>query len=51
VADVLKDVGDDAEKAKAALAAEQALGEGARSTLVTGLEAIIAKADQGNGGS
>lgn len=42
VKDILAAVGDDAEKAKAALAAEyEAKGSDARSSLVTPLEAII----------
>lgn len=41
VADVLASVGDDPERARAALAVEQARGDKARSTLVAQLEAII----------
>lgn len=40
VNEVLADVGDDPEKARAALEAEQAKGDKARSTLVEKLEAI-----------
>jgi hypothetical protein len=43
VEEVLIDVGDDRDKAAAALAAEQAKGDSARSTLVQRLEALIAK--------
>lgn len=41
VKDVLADVGDDKEKAAAALEAENAKGDKARSSLVTKLEAIV----------
>jgi hypothetical protein len=43
VDEVLAEVGDDKEKAAAALSAEQAKGEPARSTLVQRLEALIAE--------
>lgn len=42
VKNILKDVGDDQEKAKAALEAERARGDDARKTLVEALEAIVA---------
>lgn len=44
VEDVLAEVGDDKEKAAAALAAEQAKGDKARKTLVEPLESILGKA-------
>lgn len=50
VADIKKDVGDDVEKARAALKAEQDLGDDARPSLVKHLEDLIAAADgQGTG--
>lgn len=52
VAMVIEAVGDDAERAAAALAAEQAKGERARKSLIDRLEAIVAagkKEDGSNG--
>ena len=51
VADIKKDVGDDVDKAKAALATEQELGDDARPSLVKHLEDVIAKGDAGQQGS
>ena len=51
VADIKKDVGEDIDKAKAALAVEQELGDDARPSLVKHLEDLIAKGDQGGQGS
>jgi hypothetical protein len=45
VADILAEVGEDKDKAAAALEAEQAKGEKARKTLVDPLEALLAKSD------
>lgn len=42
VADILAEVGDDKDKAKAALETEQAKGDAARPTLVEKLQAILA---------
>jgi hypothetical protein len=42
VKEILEAVGDDAEKAAEALAAEQAKGDAARKSLVEGLETVIA---------
>jgi hypothetical protein len=50
VKDVLAEVGDDAEKATAALEAEQA-SEKPRKSLVEKLEAIVAAADDDSGGA
>lgn len=47
--DIADSVGDDPVKAKAALEAEQARGDDARSTLVKKLEAVIAAADGSQG--
>lgn len=44
--EVLDDVGDDRDKAAAALAEEQAKGEKARKTLIDKLEAVIAEEAQ-----
>lgn len=51
VAKVLEGVGDDPERAAAALAAEQLRGDKARKSLIDKLEAIIAEAkeDESNG--
>lgn len=49
IEDVMSEVGDDAAKAQAALAAEQARGDDARPRLVTKLEAVIAAAEGGQG--
>lgn len=43
--EVMTEVGDDPEKARAALEVEQARGEAARSTLIGKLEAVIAAGD------
>lgn len=47
--EIADSVGDDPAKAKAALEAEQARGDDARSTLVKKLEAVIAAAEGGQG--
>lgn len=51
VAKVLESVGDDPDRAAAALAAEQAKGDGARRTLIDKLQALVAdgKEDESNG--
>ena len=51
VAKVLESVGDDPDRATAALAAEQAKGDKARKSLIDKLEAIVAsgKEDESNG--
>jgi hypothetical protein len=51
VAKVLESVGDDPERAAAALAAEQAKGDRARKSLIEKLEALVAggKEDESNG--
>ena len=46
--EVMTEVGDDPEKAQAALKTEQARGDAARSTLVTKLEAVLAGDDEGD---
>lgn len=43
VKEILAEVGDDKAKAQAALEAEQSKGDDARSTLVDGLQAVLAK--------
>lgn len=45
IKDIVKEVGDDPAKAQAALEAEQARGDDARSSLVEKLQAVIAKAE------
>ncbi len=49
IEEVMDQVGTDPAKATAALAAEQARGDAARSTLVSKLEAVIAAAEGGQG--
>jgi len=49
VKDILTEVGEDIEAARAALEAEQAKGDKARKSLVEGLEAIITAPPSGDG--